>query len=117
MNRIRIRISQSVPYQNGMDPQNCLEHCYGTRFAARRVRVTVYVVYCNYRLSNKLTKHVDGMGLDPGLANLLVDSVALDVLDKVPGPDGEGDVGAGVPTAALRRHGSRVITLYISLHN
>ncbi len=57
------------------------------------------------------------MWLDPGLPNLLVDGVALDVLDKVPGPDGDGDVGPGVPPAALRRHGSRVITLYISVHN
>ncbi len=55
------------------------------------------------------------MGLDPGLPNLLVDSVALDVLDKVPGPNGEGDVGPGVPPTALRRHGSRVITLYTTL--
>jgi len=52
------------------------------------------------------------VGLDPGLPDLLVDGMALDVLEEVPGPDGEGDVGPSVPATRLGGHRPRVVTLH-----
>ena len=46
-----------------------------------------------------------------GQLDCLVDGLALDVLDGVPGPDGHGDVGPGVPAPGFGAKGPGVVTL------
>ena len=61
-----------------------------------------------------LTENVDCVWLYAGLANLLVNGVALDVLQLVPGGDAEADVGPGEPASALRGHRPCMVTLEIT---
>lgn len=64
-----------------------------------------------------LTEDADGVGLDLGVGDLLVDGVTLDVDVPVPGADLERDVGHGPPAAFLRLKPPGMVSLRIEIDN
>ena len=62
-----------------------------------------------------LTEDADGVGLDLGVGDLLVDGVTLDVDVPVPRADLERDVGHGPPAAFLGLKPPGVVSLRIEI--
>ena len=82
---------------------------YGSSFSSN----FLFINRLHQKLILILTEDADGVGLDLGIGDLLVDGVTLDVDVPVPGADLEGDVGHRPPAALLRLKPPGVVSLRI----